>query len=130
MGMLNRGSPYRFHAILATALTVTGAAGVWWLLDCANTIPIWIGCWMLSVNAVTFGYYGYDKMRAQAGSEGRVPEMVLHSLSAVGGSPGAYLAMWLFRHKTVKGSFRILFWCIVLLQLSLAAYVAKLLWWN
>ena len=54
-----------------------------------------LGCWLVSVNLVTFGYYGYDKVRSQGG-EGRVPELVLHGLGAVGGSPGAFLAMWLF----------------------------------
>jgi uncharacterized membrane protein YsdA (DUF1294 family) len=96
---------------------------------CHEPTPVWLGCWLASVNVVTIGYYGFDKARAR-GSEGRVPELVLHGLSALGGSPGAYLAMSLFRHKTVKGSFRILFWCIVILQASLAAYVAKLLWWS
>jgi uncharacterized membrane protein YsdA (DUF1294 family) len=54
----------------------------------------------------------------------------LHTLSAIGGSPAALLAMWLFRHKTIKASFRILFWAIVVLQLCLSAYIAKLLWWS
>jgi uncharacterized membrane protein YsdA (DUF1294 family) len=128
MGVPIRGRPYRFHAILALVLSVAGTTGMWWLLGGANSVPAWVGCWLLSVNAVTIGYYGYDKVRAR-GDESRVPELVLHGLSAIGGSPGAYLAMWLFRHKTVKGSFRILFWCIVVLQVCLGAYVAKLLWW-
>jgi len=46
----------------------------------------------------------------------------LHTLAAVGGSPGALLGMSLFRHKTIKGKFRILFWCIVALQVSLGAW--------
>jgi len=125
----NAQRPIRFHAILALLLSAAGTVSLWWLIGGANTIPVWIGCWLASVNAITFVYYGYDKVRAR-GTESRVPELVLHGLSFLGGSPGAYLAMWLFRHKTIKGSFRILFWCIVVLQVCAAAYIAKLLWWT
>ena len=58
----------------------------------------------------------------------RVPEMVLHILALAGGSLGAWLGMRLFRHKTVKGSFRLAFWLIVSLQVLLVAWVAHLLW--
>src|SRR4051812_29333430 len=111
MGAPHRPRPIRFYAVLALILCAAGMVGLWWLLDTTNSWswPVWLGCWLLVVNVVTFSYYGYDKVRAQGG-EGRVPELVLHGLAAVGGSPGAFLAMWLFRHKTVKGSFRILFW--------------------
>jgi uncharacterized membrane protein YsdA (DUF1294 family) len=129
MGIPSRPHPIRFYALTALVLCAAGTAGLWWWLEGANTVPVWLGCWLAVVNGITFIYYGYDKARARGG-EGRVPEVVLHGLAAVGGSPAAYLAMRLFRHKTVKGSFRILFWCIVLLQLSVAAYVAKLLWWS
>src|SRR5262245_56101192 len=126
MGAPSRPSPkpIQFYGLLALGLVLAGTAGLWWLVQGSNTWPVWLGCWLAAVNVVTFGYYGYDKSRAQDG-EGRVPELVLHGLGAVGGSPAAYLAMWLFRHKTIKGSFRILFWCIVLLQLAVLAYVAK-----
>jgi uncharacterized membrane protein YsdA (DUF1294 family) len=129
MGKPQRSSPYRFHALLALILAVGGTLGIWWLVGGPNTIAVWIGCWLVAINVIAFGYYAYDKVRA-GGGDGRVPELVLHGLSAIGGSPGAYLGMWLFRHKTVKGSFRILFWCIVILQFCAAAYVAKLLWWT
>ena len=59
-----------------------------------------------------------------------VPEMILHGLVAVGGSVGAYTAMEVFRHKTVKGRFRILFWCLVALQVVLIAWLVKLAWWG
>lgn len=127
MGTPYRPKPIRYHMILALALAVAGGVTLWWLVEASNTWYAWLACWLVAVNVVTFGYHGYDKVRAR-GAEGRVPEVVLHGLSAVGGSPGAFLAMWLFRHKTVKGSFRILFWCIVVLQVSVAAYLLKVLW--
>ncbi len=128
MGVPARPKPIRLHAILALVLVGCGTVGLWWTLAPTNTWPVWLACWLVAVNVVTLGYYGFDKTRAQGG-DGRVPELVLHGLSAVGGSPGAFVAMRLFRHKTVKGSFRIMFWCIVVLQLCVAAYVAKLVWW-
>jgi uncharacterized membrane protein YsdA (DUF1294 family) len=51
-----------------------------------------------------------------------VPERVLLGLALLGGSPGAWAGMTLFRHKTVKGRFRLAFAVIVALQLGLAAW--------
>src|SRR5579859_4511381 len=112
MGAPKRSRPIRFHSIMALAISAAGTVGLWWGLEASNSWPAWLGCWLVAVNAVTFAYYAYDKVSAHA-SAGRVPEAVLHLLSTVGGSPAALLAMWLLRHKTVKGSFRILFWGIV-----------------
>jgi uncharacterized membrane protein YsdA (DUF1294 family) len=127
MGLPKRSKPLRAYGITALVLCVGGTILVWWLLDASNTWLVWLGCWLAAVNLVTIAYYGYDKVRAHAGA-GRVPEMVLHALGAAGGSPGALLAMWLFRHKTIKGTFRILFWAIVVLQIAVIAYIAKSLW--
>jgi uncharacterized membrane protein YsdA (DUF1294 family) len=46
-----------------------------------------------------------------------VPEFVLHTIAVAGGTPAAFCGQNLFRHKTVKGSFRRVFWLIVVLQL-------------
>ena len=124
MGVPNHSNPIRFHAILALILCATGTVGLWWLFELRNTWPVWIGCWLVTVNVVAIGYYAFDKARARAGHS-RVPEVVLHGLSALGGSPGAFLAMGVFRHKTIKGSFRILFWCIVILQIAIALTIGK-----
>jgi uncharacterized membrane protein YsdA (DUF1294 family) len=74
------------------------------------------------VNIVTFAYYALDKWLA-AKPWFRIPEIVLHTLTAMGGSPAALLAMRVFRHKTIKPSFRILFWSIVLVQIMLTVFV-------
>ena len=130
MGFASRPNPYRFHGIIAGLLCAAGTVGLFWLTGGGNTWPVWLACWLAAVNAVAFGYYGYDKWRAARDGEGRVPELVLHGLGAAGGSPGAFLAMRLFRHKTIKGSFRIFFWGIVILQLALVAALVKRLWWD
>ena len=46
----------------------------------------------------------------------RVPERLLHLLAVLGGTPSAWLAQRTFRHKTIKGPFRIAFWAIAILQ--------------
>jgi uncharacterized membrane protein YsdA (DUF1294 family) len=48
-----------------------------------------------------------------------VPEVVLWLLAALGGSPGAFIAMRVFHHKTSKTSFQIVFWVIVAAQAAL-----------
>lgn len=63
--------------------------------------------------------YGSDKRRAQAG-EWRIPEFTLHFAELAGGWPGAFLAQRIFRHKTSKISYRIVFWLIVLLHQYIA----------
>jgi uncharacterized membrane protein YsdA (DUF1294 family) len=50
----------------------------------------------------------------------RVPERVLHLTAFAGGTPGAFAAQRLFRHKTVKTRFRAWFWILFALQLGLA----------
>jgi len=47
----------------------------------------------------------------------RVPEVVLHLLTALGGSIGSFAGMQIFRHKTQKKSFQLVFWAIVIIQI-------------
>ena len=50
-----------------------------------------------------------------------MPEAVPWLLAALGGSPGAFIAMRVFHHKTSKTSFQIVFWVIVAAQAALIA---------
>jgi len=76
--------------------------------------------WLLAINIITVITYRYDKNIAGSGRR-RVPERRLLLLALIGGSPGAYIAMFLMRprHKTRKIPFVFLFWGIVLIQLGL-----------
>lgn len=85
-----------------------------------------------AVSGVAFLLYWSDKRKARADAW-RTPENVLHALELAGGWPGALLAQQLFRHKTRKVSFQVVFWFIVLLhqvfwidQLFLGGYVLAL----
>ena len=65
---------------------------------------------------VSFFTYGYDKSIAGRGVT-RVPEVVLHLLTAAGGTVGSFAGMRLFHHKTQKKSFQLIFWAIVAIQI-------------
>lgn len=123
-----RKRPVLYHFLMSLGLALLGTVLLWWLLSQRADWRHLFICWLLAVNVTAFGYYGYDKGRARSASS-RVPEVVLHGLTALGGSVGAYAGMQTFRHKTIKGQFRILFWLIVLLQMALAVWVIKLTWW-
>ncbi|MCL6702310.1 DUF1294 domain-containing protein [Pseudomonas sp. T1.Ur] len=68
-----------------------------------------------SVSLVAFLLYWSDKRKARADAW-RTPENVLHAVELAGGWPGALLAQQVFRHKTRKVSFQVVFWFIVLLH--------------
>ena len=65
---------------------------------------ITILCWLVFINAWTTLRFWQDKRRAIAGVR-RIPEADLLTLAFVGGSPGAFAARHLFRHKTRKQPF-------------------------
>ena len=95
------------------------------LLTAGLSIALWrlglglLYAYLIGINAATIVLYGYDKRQA-IGNGGRVPELVLHVAALAGGSPGALLAQGVFRHKTKKLRFKVVFVGIVLLQLVLA----------
>lgn len=67
------------------------------------------------VSMVTFCLYWSDKRKAQNDSW-RTPEKILHAMELAGGWPGALVAQQVFRHKTRKVSYQVVFWLIVLLH--------------
>ncbi|MCP4609589.1 MAG: DUF1294 domain-containing protein [Planctomycetes bacterium] len=77
--------------------------------------------YFISMSVITFMFYGYDKRQSQR-NRLRVPEIILHMLALLGGSPGAFLGQIFFRHKTKKLRFRIVFLAIVLLQILFGFY--------
>ena len=83
--------------------------------------------YLLIINIFTFLLYGADKYKARRG-EWRIKETVLLGLAAIGGSPAAWIAMYMFHHKTKKPKFylgvpvlltiHVLLWFFVLGRLS------------
>lgn len=65
---------------------------------------LYAAAWYLALSAVTVAAFGLDK-RAAARGTWRTPERTLHTLELLGGWPGAFLAMRLFRHKRRKPAY-------------------------
>jgi uncharacterized membrane protein YsdA (DUF1294 family) len=79
--------------------------------------------YLVIINIVTFAAFGSDKDSARKG-EWRTPEKHLWLLAALGGSPGALLAMQVFRHKRKKQSFLGPVYFIIACQLGVVGYFA------
>ena len=113
---MSRYRPKKYYAIVAVILIVTLLLLFWYF-----KINLAVA-YLISVSAVAFLFYGWDKNRA-AQNDRRIPEIVLHLLAFIGGSPGAFLGQVAFRHKIRKMKFKIVFVLIVLVQiLVLAGY--------
>jgi uncharacterized membrane protein YsdA (DUF1294 family)/cold shock CspA family protein len=113
--------PYlKFLAIgIVSALLLLAALVI--VLEQPASLPVWLVLWVISFSIATYGVYAYDKSQAQ--SQGlRVPEVVLHLLEALGGTPGAFAAMRILHHKNKKREYQVVFWLIV------AAQAGVLIW--
>ncbi|RUO68998.1 DUF1294 domain-containing protein [Pseudidiomarina sediminum] len=86
-------------------------------------LPLELSYVFLFVSVVAYLAYAHDKHAATEGAQ-RVPENALHSLSLLGGWPGALLAQQQFRHKTKKTSFRWVFYFSVLVNVTIVATLA------
>jgi len=80
--------------------------------------PYWI--WILAFSTASFVVYGLDKGLAIAQGP-RAPEILLHALALLGGFPGAWLGMLLFRHKVNLGKHPGIWLVLVLSTLGHAA---------
>lgn len=68
-----------------------------------------------AVSLISLLLYWQDKHQARS-QAWRTPEKVLHACELFGGWPGALVAQQMFRHKTRKLSYQLVFWGIVLLH--------------
>lgn len=94
-------------------------------------LPATLAIYLLATvccSVLAFVMYGIDKRRAVKNAP-RISERTLHLLSVLGGWPGAHLARLMFRHKTLKISFRVVFWIIVVIHLIFIAYGMFFGWW-
>ena len=77
--------------------------------------------YLIGINILTFLIYAIDKWKARRG-KWRIPEDTLIWLAIAGGSIGALLGMYLFRHKTKHRKFTLGIPAILLVQSALAYY--------
>lgn len=75
--------------------------------------------WLALANLLAFWLFAADKRAAVQGRR-RTAEDTLLLVSLLGGSPAAFAAQQLFRHKTRKQPFRTKFWMVVVFQAVVA----------
>jgi uncharacterized membrane protein YsdA (DUF1294 family) len=63
--------------------------------------------WICIMSCWAFLAFGYDKWQAGRKQGRRVSETALCLLGALGGWPGGFLGLLLFRHKSAKVSFQV-----------------------
>jgi uncharacterized membrane protein YsdA (DUF1294 family) len=117
MKYLMHPNPYKFYLLFALILSVVTGIALWYF---TQIHPLWI--YLLTLTLITFLFYGYDKYQA-INQNNRIPEAVLHLLALIGGTVGAFIGQLIFRHKTKKLSFRVVFIIIAVMQIGIV------LWW-
>ena len=78
--------------------------------------------YLIGITILTFLVFGIDKWKARSG-KWRIPEATLIWMSIAGGSIGALLGMYLFRHKTQKRKFNLGIPAILIVQAVLAYFL-------
>jgi uncharacterized membrane protein YsdA (DUF1294 family) len=109
--------------IIAAVIIACGSVAAIAALVFSKLLPPIILPAQLILSVIAYGMYGMDKRAAQAG-EWRISEAVLHIVGVLGGWPGALLAQRVFRHKTRKEEFQVLFWVTVLLNCSALGWLS------
>jgi uncharacterized membrane protein YsdA (DUF1294 family) len=116
----NRRSPYARFGVIAA-----GFALLLVFILVAVAHMHWYIAWIIGWSIVTFFFYGFDKRRSK-GSDERVPEMVLHVLSLIGGFPGGWAGRAYYRHKTLHASFLITLIISTVLHLCIALWLFRI----
>lgn len=80
--------------------------------------------YLIAVNVLAFALMGADKSKARRGAW-RIPEKVLFLSAIIGGSAGALLGMFAFRHKTKHLRFVLGLPVVLLLQLTAALLLTR-----
>ncbi|SHH49243.1 Uncharacterized membrane protein YsdA, DUF1294 family [Clostridium collagenovorans DSM 3089] len=72
--------------------------------------------YLVAINLIAFIFMYEDKRRAKR-KQWRIPEATLLGISTIGGSLGAYIGMYSFRHKTKHLKFTLGIPIIFIIQL-------------
>lgn len=84
----------------------------------SKTVLMIIIIYLVIINIAGFAIMGIDKSKAKRGAW-RIKEATLFIVSALGGSIGTLLGMYVFRHKTKKWYFVIGFPAILVLHIAI-----------
>lgn len=83
-----------------------------------------LNVYIMLINLGAVIVMGLDKGLARGGGR-RIPERSLWALAWLGGAPGAWAGMRLFRHKTRHDSFRLGFPVLALAQAALYLFLFR-----
>lgn len=108
----------------ATLFTIPAFLLIYTVVAVVWDIPFWVFGLYVAASIATFVAYAADKSAAANGSW-RTPESTLHSLSILGGWPGALVAQQFLRHKSTKQAFRRAFWGTVMLNVIALVVLAS-----
>ena len=78
--------------------------------------------YLFAINIVSFFLYGIDKYKAKK-NKWRISEATLLMIAVIGGSIGAWVGMRLWHHKTMHKKFKYGIPLIIIMQISLVAYL-------
>jgi len=115
-----------YFALMMGTIYFLETKGIYFTPFSKQSFLMFLPLHFLWINFVTFVAYGADKKAAKTKSW-RVPEIQLHLLELLGGTPGAFMAQKLFCHKTKKKSFQLSFLFILAIQIVLAYYILNIL---
>ena len=110
-------NPYLIFGLLSIALGAVPFLLVYLSTGWSPYI-VWLAAWSLSA----FLIYRIDKTLAKAGGL-RVPELILNLLAVVGGFPGCWAGMAIFRHKSNWGRHPIIWLVLIASTLGHAAVI-------
>jgi uncharacterized membrane protein YsdA (DUF1294 family) len=108
---------------LALPLMLAYGLALAWLVW-NRQVPWWVLPASFLLNLATFFAYWQDKYAAQK-RRWRIKEDTLHLWSLAGGWGGAWFAQQVLRHKSVKASFRSMYWSTVVIHCAATAGI----WW-
>lgn len=83
--------------------------------------------YLIIINVVTLCAYAVDKIAAIE-RKSRIRNITLLGLAFIGGSLGALIAMYVFRHKTKKDYYTVGVPLIILMQIVVIAYAMNAAW--
>ncbi len=90
-------------------------------MTAARVLPVLLAC-VAIMSVVAFAAFGIDKWKAQHHRR-RISERTLLWLTALGGSPGAWTGMLIWRHKTLHRKFRYGVPAIFVAQMAAVGYL-------
>ena len=100
--------------------------GVVFFIELAILAPAsewrWFVGFYALMSAISFSLYGLDKRSSTRGGW-RTSEARLHLIELLGGWPGALLAQRVFRHKTRKMSFLVVFYLATAVNLAVLGWL-------